>query len=102
MTTPRLDEHIERETKRGAKVAMLKLDRFSRAANPFSIYVLMVIRVGIAARKPGMGFHLFLAVVTGFLFVFASKIITVYAAAVVPAGCIDFNRQLAAPGGVAA
>jgi lipopolysaccharide export system permease protein len=82
LTTPRLDEHIERETKRGAKVAMLKLERFARTANPFSIYVLMVIGVGIAARKlrGGMGFHLFLAVVTGFCFVFASKIITVYAA----------------------
>ena len=49
LTTPP-DEHIERETKRGAKVAMLKLERFGRTANPFSIYVLMVIG-GIAARK---------------------------------------------------
>ena len=85
LTTPHLDEHIERETERGAKVATLKLERYGRTANPFSIYVLMVIGVGIAARKlrGGMGFHLFLAVVTGFLFVFASKIITVYAASVV-------------------
>ena len=85
LTTPRLDEHIENETKRGAKVANLKLNRYGRTANPFSIYVLMLIGVGIAARKlrGGMGFHLFLAVVTGFLFVFASKIITVYAASVV-------------------
>ena len=85
LTSPLLDDHIELETKRGAKVAMLKLERFSRTANPFSIYVLMVIGVGISARKlrGGVGFHLFLAVVTGFLFVFASKIITVYAASVV-------------------
>lgn len=85
LTTPELDRHIDRETERGAPVASVKLERFGRTANPFSIYVLMLIGVGIAARKlrGGMGYHLFLAVVTGFLFVFASKIITVYAASVV-------------------
>ncbi len=98
MTTPRLDEHIERETKRGSKVAMLKLERYGRTANPFSIYVLMVIGVGIAARKMrgGMGFHLFVALVTGFLFVFASKIITVYAASAVlpPDALISMDNWL--------
>ena len=84
LITPELDQHIEREMRRGAPVEMLKLARYGRTANPFSIYVLMLIGVGIAARKlrGGMGYHLFLAVITGFLFVFASKIITVYAASV--------------------
>ena len=85
LITPGLDKHIEREMRRGAPVEMLKLARYGRTATPFSIYVLMLIGVGIAARKlrGGMGYHLFLAVVTGFLFVFASKIISVYAASVV-------------------
>ncbi|MDA0912666.1 MAG: LptF/LptG family permease [Bacteroidetes bacterium] len=85
MTTPQLDEHIASEMSRGAPVSMLKLNRNGRTANPFSIYVLMLIGVGIASRKlrGGMGFHLFLAVVIGFLFVFTSKIISVYAASVV-------------------
>ena len=63
---------------------MLKLEQYGRTANPFSIYVLMIIGVGIASRKlrGGMGYHLFLAVITGFLFVFVSKLITVYAASV--------------------
>lgn len=85
LPSPELDEYIDREMMRGAPVSMVKLERYARTANPFSIYVLMLIGVGIAARKlrGGMGYHLFLAVVTGFLFVFTSKIITVYAASVV-------------------
>ncbi len=84
MITPQLRQHIEREQQRGAKVAMLKLEQYGRTANPFSIYVLTLIGVGIAARKlrGGIGYHLFLAVITGFLFVFLAKLITVYAASV--------------------
>ena len=84
MTTSELRKHISNEQQRGAPVSTLKLEQFGRTANPFSIYVLMIIGVGIAARKlrGGMGYHLFLAVITGFLFVFLAKLITVYAAAV--------------------
>lgn len=84
MTTPKLKRHIGREQQRGAQVSMLKLEQYGRTANPFSIYVLTLIGVGIAARKlrGGMGYHLFLAVITGFLFVFVAKLITVYAASV--------------------
>jgi lipopolysaccharide export system permease protein len=84
MTTPDLNRHIDNEQQRGAQVSMLKLEQYGRTANPFSIYVLMIIGVGIASRKlrGGMGYHLFLAVITGFLFVFVSKLITVYAASV--------------------
>jgi len=84
MTTPQLKRHIGREQQRGAQVSMLKLEQYGRTANPFSIYVLTLIGVGIAARKlrGGMGYHLFLAVITGFLFVFVAKLITVYAASV--------------------
>ena len=84
MTTPQLKGHIGREQQRGAQVSMLKLEQYGRTANPFSIYVLTLIGVGIAARKlrGGMGYHLFLAVITGFLFVFVAKLITVYAASV--------------------
>lgn len=84
MTTPQLKRHIGREQQRGAQVSMLKLEQYGRTANPFSIYVLTLIGVGIASRKlrGGMGYHLFLAVITGFLFVFVAKLITVYAASV--------------------
>ncbi len=85
MTTPNLSKHINREAQRGAPVAMLKLEEHGRTAHPFSIYVLTLIGVGISSRKlrGGMGLHLFLAVLIGFLFVFTSKIITVYSASVV-------------------
>ena len=85
MSTRDLNQHIERESKRGAPVSLLKLEKHARTSSPFSIYVLTLIGVGIASRKlrGGMGYHLFLAVIIGFFFVFTSKIITVYAASVV-------------------
>ena len=85
MSTPELSGHIEREAQRGAPVNLLKLEKHARTSSPFSIYVLTLIGVGIASRKlrGGMGYHLFLAVVIGFFFVFTSKIITVYAASMI-------------------
>jgi lipopolysaccharide export system permease protein len=85
MSTPELSEHIAREAQRGAPVNLLKLEKHARTSSPFSIYVLTLIGVGIASRKlrGGMGYHLFLAVVIGFFFVFTSKIITVYAASMI-------------------
>ena len=75
---------------------MLKLEKHARTSSPFSIYVLTLIGVGIASRKlrGGMGYHLFLAVVIGFFFVFTSKIITVYAASMIlPADAIVSTDQ---------
>ena len=96
MSTPELSGHIEREAQRGAPVNLLKLEKHARTSSPFSIYVLTLIGVGIASRKlrGGMGYHLFLAVVIGFFFVFTSKIITVYAASMIlPADAIVSTDQ---------
>jgi lipopolysaccharide export system permease protein len=88
MTTSELNKHIEEVRATGADVSPLLLTRYSRTATPFAIFVLTFIGVGIASRKQrgGLGVHLFAAVLIGFTFVFASRLITVYAAtASVPA-----------------
>ena len=88
MTTSELNKHIEDVRATGAEVSHLLLTRYSRTSTPFAIFVLTFIGVGIAARKQrgGLGVHLFAAVLIGFTFVFASRLITVYAAtASVPA-----------------
>lgn len=88
MTTHELSKHIEQVRSKGAPVSKLVLERHSRTSTPFAIFVLTFIGVGIASRKQrgGIGVHLFVAVLIGFTFVFASRIITVYAAtAPVPA-----------------
>ena len=88
MTTFELNDHIEEVRATGADVSSLLLTRYSRTATPFAIFVLTLIGVGIASRKQreGIGVHLFVAVLIGFTFVFASRLITVYAAtASVPA-----------------
>ena len=88
MTTSELNDHIAESRLKGADISALLLARYSRTATPFAIFVLTFIGVGIAARKQrgGLGVHLFAAVLIGFTFVFASRLITVYAAtAEVPA-----------------
>ena len=56
----------------------------SRTANAAAILVLTLIGVSIAARRlrGGTGLHLFAAVLIGFTYVFASKVISVWAASV--------------------
>ncbi len=88
MTTHELSKHIDQVRAKGAPVSKLVLERHSRTSTPFAIFVLTFIGVGIASRKQrgGIGVHIFVAVLIGFTFVFASRIITVYAAtAPVPA-----------------
>lgn len=84
MTTPRLQQHIDATRAKGIPVAGLMLELLGRTATPFAIYVMTLLGVSIAARKQrgGMGAHLFAAVLVGFAYVFASKLITVYAASV--------------------
>lgn len=84
MPTPELKRYIEQVQFSGADVCSLQLARHSRTSTPFAIFVLTFLGVGIASRKQrgGVGIHLFLAVLVGFTFVFASRIISVYAATV--------------------
>ncbi len=62
-------------------VAKFELERENRTATPFSILVLTVIGVSIASRKSrgGIGFHLALAIIIGFIFIFVSRITAVSA-----------------------
>lgn len=82
LTTFELIDHIDEVMASGADATELLLEKHSRTSTPFAIYVFTLIGVGIASRKlrGGVGVHLFLAVIIGFTFVFASRLITVYAA----------------------
>ena len=82
MPSPELREYIHAVQQRGADTANLELTLHSRTANAFAILVLTLIGVSIAARRVrgGTGFHLFAAVLIGFTYVFASKVIAVWAA----------------------
>ena len=55
------------------------MELHNRTASPFSIFVLTLIGVSIASRKQrgGIGAHLMMAVVIGFIFVFIARITTV-------------------------
>ena len=78
MPTWTLRKHIDEVRLRGADTANLELTLHSRTANAAAILVLTLIGVSIAARRMrgGMGLHLFAAVLIGFTYVFASKVIT--------------------------
>ena len=84
MPTAELMQHIENVRSRGADTANLELTLHGRTANPFAMLVLTLIGVSIAARRTrgGTGFHLFAAVLIGFTYIFASKVISVWAASV--------------------
>jgi lipopolysaccharide export system permease protein len=62
----------------------MELTLHSRTANAAAILVLTLIGVSIAARRlrGGTGLHQFAAVLIAFTYVFASKVITVWAASV--------------------
>ena len=84
MPTPRLRAFIEEVQLKGADTANLELTLHSRTTNAAAILVLTLIGVSIAARRlrGGTGLHLFAAVLIGFTYVFASKVISVWAASV--------------------
>ena len=83
MPTSALKAYLEEVKRRGADTANLELTLHSRTSTPFAILVLTFIGVAVAARRlrGGTGLHLFAAIVLGFAFVFASKVISVWAAA---------------------
>ena len=82
MTTPELSDYIQQEQDKGSnKVAALKLEKYLRTANAFSILVLAFIAVPIASRKKrgGLGLHIFLAIIIGIVYVFFSRMSSVAA-----------------------
>jgi lipopolysaccharide export system permease protein len=77
-----LSEFIEDQKLGGSgRVAQFEVELYNRTASPFSIFVLTLIGVSIASRKQrgGMGVHLILAVIIGFVFLFISRVTTVSA-----------------------
>ncbi|MEZ7977644.1 MAG: LptF/LptG family permease [Flavobacteriales bacterium] len=86
MPTTELIRYIDQVRFSGADVCSLELTRHSRTSTPFAIFVLTFLGVGIASRKQrgGVGIHLFFAVLVGFTFVFASRMISVFAATASP------------------
>jgi len=82
MTWTELNEFIEDQKLGGSgRVAQFEIEKYNRTASPFSIFVLTLIGVSIASRKQrgGIGLHLMLAVIIGFIFVFISRMTTVSA-----------------------
>jgi lipopolysaccharide export system permease protein len=80
MSTEELSTFIEEQKLGGTgRVAQFELEKYNRTAVPFSIYVLTFIGVSVASRKQrgGIGLHLMLAVIIGFVFVFISRMMAV-------------------------
>lgn len=77
-----LTEFIEAQRLGGSgRVAEFEVELYNRTASPFSIFVLTLIGVSVASRKQrgGIGAHLMVAVIIGFVFVFVSRMTTVSA-----------------------
>lgn len=80
MSFDELSAFIEEQRLGGTgRVAQFELEKYNRTAVPFSIYVLTLIGVSVASRKQrgGIGLHLMLAVIIGFVFVFISRMMAV-------------------------
>ncbi|HRH39259.1 MAG TPA: LptF/LptG family permease, partial [Flavobacteriales bacterium] len=82
MSTGELNDYIKAKEAQGdAKVASYLIEKHTRTASPFAVYVFTLIGVGIASRKVrgGTGLHLAAGVGLGLTYVFAQKLTTVAA-----------------------
>jgi len=80
-----LNDFIEEEKSKGSdKVPQWQIEKYQRTSNAFSILVLTLIGFSIASRKKrgGMGVHLLLAVLIGFLFIFFQRMFNVAAVSI--------------------
>lgn len=81
LTTPQLQALVNKERSRGLNPVQSYLSEiYRRTADPFTIFILTIIGVSIAARKirGGMGLHLALGMSIGAIFVFISKFSVVF------------------------
>lgn len=81
LITPELTHFIKMEELRGAEgLNTLKVERFRRDATPFSVLILTIIGVAVAARKTrgGSGLPLAIGIVTASFFVVMDKFSTVF------------------------
>ncbi len=82
MTTYRLINYINTQQARGIKnTKRYKVELHRRTAEPFTVLILTIIGMTIAARKVrgGMGFHLALGVALGAIYIFLSKFSATFA-----------------------
>ncbi|MCO6493806.1 MAG: LptF/LptG family permease [Phaeodactylibacter sp.] len=82
MTTPELKEYIRNQKARGVgNTQKYEIEVHRRTAEPFTIFILTIIGMSIAARKVrgGIGLHLALGIGVGALFIFFSRFAIVFA-----------------------
>jgi lipopolysaccharide export system permease protein len=82
MLTPTLVHYIRQQISRGAgNVRKYQLELNRRTADPFTIFILTIMGMAIAARKVrgGIGLHLALGIALGAIYIFLSKFTTVFA-----------------------
>ena len=82
MDTPELTSFINSERQRGmGNTKVYEIERHRRTAEPFTVIILTIIGVAVAARKVrgGMGLHLALGVAIGAAYIFLSRFSTVFA-----------------------
>ena len=82
MSTPDLNDFIEREQARGSEMlSTLLVERYNRDAIPASVIILTVIGVALASRKVrgGSGAHIALGVVLSMVYILFSRFSVVFA-----------------------
>ena len=82
MITPELKSFIKKQKSRGVgNTQKYETELYRRTAEPFTIIILTIIGVAIAARKVrgGMGLHLALGIGLGAVFIFLSRFSIVFA-----------------------
>lgn len=82
LTTPELNEFIEREKLKGSdQVPFYELEKHQRTSMPFATYILTLIGVSIASRKVrgGIGLHIALGFTIAIIYIFFMKISSVAA-----------------------
>lgn len=82
MTTPELMRYLAKQRERGVGNAQrYEVELQRRTAEPFSIFILTLIGMAVAARKVrgGMGLHLAIGIAIGAIFVFISRFAIVFA-----------------------
>ena len=82
MTSAELQSFIKKQRDRGVgNTEKYEIELHRRTAEPFTIFILTLIGVSIAARKVrgGMGLHLALGIAIGAIFIFLSRFAVVFA-----------------------
>lgn len=82
MTTPELSRYIDTQRRRGVgNTQKYEIEKYRRSAEPFTILILTLIGLSIAARKVrgGIGLHLAMGIGIGALFIFFSRFAVVFA-----------------------